>query len=69
MVFFLLIMTNKQNLHATILLITEYNIILYVGIDYWTFSPTKHILLTLIGTIGLIINYFIFNKKTNEEEI
>jgi len=62
-------MTNKQNLHATILLIAEYNIILYVGIDYWTFSPTKYISLTLIGTIGLIINYFVFNKKTNEKEI
>jgi hypothetical protein len=50
-------------------LIAEYNIILYVGIDYWTFSPTKYISLTLIGTIGLIINYFVFNKKTNEKEI
>jgi hypothetical protein len=62
-------MIKKQNLHATILLIAEYNIILYCFFGDGIMSPTKTVLLSAIGTIALGLNYFIFDYLKDAKDI
>lgn len=66
---FFIYMTKKQNFYATLILIIEYNIILAIGFENWVMSPIKYSLLSMIGTLILCINYFIWNSKKDEKEV
>jgi hypothetical protein len=64
-------MNRKQNLHATIILLIEYNVIMLILHSEGRMKFTSLIILHVIGSLMLIINYYIFdniNNKKNEKK-
>lgn len=57
-------MDKIQNIYATSFLLVTYNIIVFLHFsDENIITLTKPILIHLIGSLGLILNYYIFELK------